>query len=444
MIAWSVAVANAVAVARWIIGAIVNAVADLSALLRTGWRIIRRNGMPVQIVHFVTARCNLRCEHCFYKESLDAPNPGEISLESLDRTVSDIGPVLWYSLAGGEPFLRKDLVDVISIIRNRCRPRVLSVPTNGWYVERTFHSTLRALQRITGGNLVVFLSLDGPEEVHDAIRGVGSFSKARACMERLRPLQEFFPNLYLNVITTVMPQNAEVAPAFIDEIVSDFRPNSISINLFRYHSLDHPPIPVEVLDAYDASMRIFAGHLHRGSLAHYGFFGRRILAAKEVLKGEVISRIGRENEYVTPCTAGSLSYVINEDGLVAACEILDKSQVLGSLTGTQRSGEPLRPPGEVSVAVSVGETDGGNRELDSAGSTFVELVRSDEARRLRTWIRETECRCTYECAMTTNTLFSWPLAGRLFGGVVGSMVGSGGRRSSDRSPGVKRQKNQPT
>ena len=241
-----------------------------------------------------------------------------------------------------------------------------------------------------------------------------------------------------------MPQNAEVAPSFIDEIVSDFRPNSISINLFRYHSLDHPPIPAEVLDAYDASMRIYAGHLHRGSLVHYGFFGRRILAAKEVLKGEVISRIGRENEYVTPCTAGSLSYVINEDGSVAACEILDKSQVLGSLTGTQRSGVPLRPPGEVSVAVSVGETDGGNRGLDSAASTFVELVRSDEERRLRTWIRETECRCTYECAMTTNTLFSWPLAGRLYGGVVGSMVGSGGRRSSDRSPGVKRQKNQPT
>ena len=59
--------------------------------------------------------------------------------------------------------------------------------------------------------------------------------------------------------------------------------------------------------------------------------------------------------------------------------------------------------------------------------TFAELVRSDEAKRLRAWIRDTECHCTYECAMTTNTLFSWPLAGRLYGGVARSIVRAGGR-----------------
>ncbi|MEC8933337.1 MAG: radical SAM protein, partial [Candidatus Latescibacterota bacterium] len=160
--------------------------------------------MPVQIVHFVTARCNLRCEHCFYKESLDAPNPGEISIESLDRTASEIGPVLWYALAGGEPFLRGDLVEVITTIQKRCRPKVLSLPTNGWYVERTYLATLHTLQKLDGANFIVFLSLDGPKAVHDQIRGEGSFERAKACIERLRPLQEMFPNLYLNVITTVM------------------------------------------------------------------------------------------------------------------------------------------------------------------------------------------------------------------------------------------------
>ena len=90
--------------------------------------------MPVQIVHYVTARCNLRCEHCFYKETLDAPNPGEMSLETLEKTMSEIGPVLWYSLAGGEPFLRNDLTDIIGLVQKRCRPKVFSFPTNGWFV----------------------------------------------------------------------------------------------------------------------------------------------------------------------------------------------------------------------------------------------------------------------------------------------------------------------
>lgn len=429
-----VAIANVAAVFRWAGGRLTAHLRGFVDLSRSGWRVLRRSGMPVQIVHFVTARCNLRCEHCFYKESLDDPNPGEISIETLDSTVRGIGPVLWYSLAGGEPYLRGDLVEVLSTIRSRCRPRVLSVPTNGWYVERTFRTTLRTLQRLDGGNLIVFLSLDGPAEVHDEIRGDGSFERAKACMERLRPLQDLFSNLYLNVITTVMPQNASVAPAFIDEIVRDFRPNSISINLFRYHSLEHPPIPEEVLDSYDESMRVYAGHLERGTLAHYGFVGRRVLAAKEVLKGRVISLIAREDAYVTPCTAGTLSYVIKEDGSVGACEILKPSQDIGSLGGTQRSGSPLQvdgapEPGSAPVPVSIVSTRAvADRRAGGDGEpTFAELVRSDEAKRLRTWIRDTECHCTYECAMTTNTLFSWPLAGRLYGGVARSIVRAGGR-----------------
>ncbi len=428
-IALTAAVANGAALLRWAASRLWVAGRGVTDLARSGWRVIRRNGMPVQIVHFVTARCNLRCEHCFYKESLDAPNPGEISIESLDRTASEIGPVLWYSLAGGEPFLRGDLVEVVATIQKRCRPRVLSLPTNGWYIERTYLATLRTLQRLNDAKFIVFLSVDGPKAVHDEIRGEGSFERAKACIERLRPLQGMFPNLYLNVITTVMPQNADVAAAFIDEIVQDFRPNSISINLFRHHSLDHPPIPVEVLDAYDESMRVYAEYLAQGALAHFGFFGRRVLAAKEILKGQVISRIAREDAFVTPCTAGTLSYVINEDGSVGACEILEESQSIGSISGTQRSGSPLQPTGadggrSVGVAVALGATR--HRNDDSVDDwSFGDLVRSEDARRFRKWIRDTECRCTYECAMTTNALFSWPLAGRLYGEVARSMVKPG-------------------
>ena len=132
---------------------------------------------------------------------------------------------------------------------------------------------------------------------------------------------------------------------------------------------------------------------------------------------------------MTPCTAGTLSYVINEDGTVGACEILDPSQSLGSSTGTQRSGIPLKAPpaGHQSTPVVLSRREiGDTRGQNGSGRTFVDLVRSDEARQLRKWIRDTECRCTYECAMTTNTLFSWPLAKRLYSGVAGSLI-KGGR-----------------
>ena len=357
--------------------------------------LIRSAGLPVQIIHYVTARCNLRCEHCFYKETLDAPDPGEISLQRLEKTTKEIGPILWYSLGGGEPILRKDLVEVAEIIHNNCRPRVFSFPSNGWYVERTFDLMLRMLQKLPDQTIIIFISLDGPKDIHDKIRGDGSFDKARETMERLRPLQALYPNLYLNVVTTVMPTNAHVASAFIDQVVDDFRPNAISINLFRYHALEHPPVPDFVIDAYKSAVERYAECLNSGRLAHYNLFASRVLRAKEILQKELIYRVSKFDEFVTPCLGGTLSYVIMEDNRLKPCEIL--SDDLGKV-GT-----------------------------DAPQATFSGLVSSRQAKDLRGWIRKSECKCTYECAMSTNVLFSWPMTGRLVKEVAGQFLDTAAR-----------------
>jgi hypothetical protein len=108
------------------------------------------------------------------------------------------------------------------------------------------------------------------------------------------------------------------------------------------------------------------------------------------LQKELIYRVAKNDEFVTPCTAGTLSYVIMEDSRVSPCEIL--ADTIGSISN------PV------------------------PGNSFFRMVRSGKARALRNWIRESECRCTYECAMSTNTLFSWPLAGRLYGRLAKSLL----------------------
>ena len=356
-------------------------------MLRALTRVLIRNGLPVQVIAYVTARCNLRCEHCFYKETLDAPDRGELPLDVFDKTTKNIGPVLWFSLAGGEPFVRKDLSQLIDVVQTNCRPKVFSFPTNGWYTEQTFETCLRVLQKMETGNLILFFSLDGPKEMHDTIRGKDSFDRVKETMARLRPLTRIYPNLYLNVITTVTDRNADVAPAFIDEVVRDFSPSAISINLYRYHSLEHPPLSARLIDGYKATVDAYSKYLREGALKHYGFVGGRILLVKEILQKELIYRVAKFDEFVTPCTAGSLSYVIMEDGRVTPCEIL--RDTIGNITS----------------AVS-----------------FREMVKSDKARKLRTWITESECKCTYECAMSTNTLFSWPMSKRMIRSLVSDFV----------------------
>lgn len=391
----AVAAAVLASAASWYAGRALKAAVFLADLARGAWRALTRNGFPVQVIAYVTARCNLRCEHCFYKETLDAPDPGELSLETFDRTTRGIGPVLWFSLGGGEPFIRPDLGKVIDVIQANCRPKVFSFPTNGWYTEKTFETTLRLLQRMDGGNLILFFSLDGPKGMHDEIRGPGSFDRVKATMERLRPLTRMYPSLYLNVVTTVTERNAAVATDFIDELIRDFQPSAISINLFRYHSLTHPPLPAALLEGYRKASSLYSRRLQEGALRHYGFFGGRVMLFKEILQKDLIYRVAKFDEYVTPCTAGTLSYVIMEDGRLLACEILP--DVIGN--------------------------------VKDADVDFSALVKSKAAGDLRRRIYETDCKCTYECAMSTNTLFSWPMSFRLGGALARDLTGLPQRKS---------------
>ncbi len=367
---------------RWLLG--------MLDFARAGWRVLFRTGAPVQVINYVTSRCNLRCEHCYYKETLDNPDSGEMPLEIFDRTTRSMGPLLWYAFGGGEPVVRKDLDKVVEIVCRNSRPKVLSMPTNGWYAEKTFQLTLRVLQRLDRNtSLLLFFSVDGPREIHDQIRGPKSYDKVKETMELLRPLTRLYPQLHLNVTFTVTPQSAPAAPVFIEQIAREFQPHAISVSLFRYHSLEHPALPDYLLDAYRGACASYERLLRAGALKHYGFIGGRVLLWKEILQKDLIYRVAKNDEFVTPCTAGTLSYVIMEDGRLLPCEILSDS--LGNVL--------------------------------EEGADFGTMRKSTAAKELRAKIRDEKCRCTYECSMSTNTLFSWPMSRRLAVAIAGDWLG---------------------
>ena len=105
-------------------------------LLSYGWRVARKHGPPIHLIHFVTARCNLRCAHCFYWQALDADHRHELTLEEIDQTARSLPRLLLLSLTGGEPFVRKDLGEICASYIRHCRPHILTISTNGAYPER--------------------------------------------------------------------------------------------------------------------------------------------------------------------------------------------------------------------------------------------------------------------------------------------------------------------
>jgi len=342
--------------------------------LKIFYKSIVRNGDPIQIVNFITARCNLRCNHCFYKNTLDSKDPGEIDLKRINNYTKEFGSILWYALGGGEPFIRSDLHEIYKIVKKNNRPKIFTIPTNGWYVEKNFQTTLRMLQLSKGeGSIIIQFSIDGEEEMHDSIRGNKSFQKVKDSIARLKPLQDIYKNLYFSIITVVNNENYNIYPEFIDKLIA-MGTNQININLFRYSEYIHPPLPSKTIEKYKLAVERYEVYMKKNVLKKYNFFGAKLMRIKEALQKDLIYDVAKHDKFVTPCTAGTLSYVVWEDGRVNPCEILDDT-------------------------------------IGNVNSDYIEkdLFSSKKAKKLRQRIKDTKCKCTYECAMSNNTLFSWPM-----------------------------------
>ncbi len=135
----------------------------------------------------LTERCNLRCRHCYQGErSTDEMPFREIRnvIIEVSDTVKEWSESYGVSLSpsmnitGGEPFLRNDLPEILGEIKKQGLKIYLL--TNGTLVDKK-----RARMLADLGVDGVQVSMEGPEDVHDVIRGAGSYSASAAGVEQL-------------------------------------------------------------------------------------------------------------------------------------------------------------------------------------------------------------------------------------------------------------------
>ena len=81
---------------------------------------------------------------------------------------------------------------------------------------------------------------------------------------------------------------------------------------YREHDINSPKLPNYLIDSYKKAVETYEDEVKQGISNGYGFFGSKILRAKEFLQKELIYKVAKYDEFVTPCTAGALSYVIME------------------------------------------------------------------------------------------------------------------------------------
>ena len=135
----------------------------------------------------LTEKCNLRCRHCYQ----EGRNLEELPLAAIYRVIDEISDMLaaWqtdydlefspsFNVTGGEPFLRPDCFDILE-----------KMTQTGFEIYILSNGTCISLDIAEGiadlGIQGVQVSLDGPKEIHERLRGRGSFDAALQGVRRL-------------------------------------------------------------------------------------------------------------------------------------------------------------------------------------------------------------------------------------------------------------------
>jgi len=173
--------------------------------------------MPLMFKLYLTLACDLRCKMCMfwgeggvYAKGAPPPDHQELEWETLEGLFRQAG---YYHpsfiLSGGEPLMYSHFDRLASLLhKTRCFAYVC---TNGMMLEKK-------LPRIQGNPYLVFyVSLDGTEQINDALRGKGVHEKVIRNIKKLKSLPH---PPYVGVQFTLQPENVGVLYETCKEVVA--------------------------------------------------------------------------------------------------------------------------------------------------------------------------------------------------------------------------------
>ncbi len=285
------------------------------------------------LIFFVTSRCNAACETCFYHEELN--QRGDLTFEQIKKVSETMPPITDLWLSGGEPTLRKDVNEIIDLfVKNNGITRLI-IPTNALIKDRVYRTVELALERNESlGELYLNIALDGYGKTHDKIRGVPkNWEKTLDCIEYLYPLKEKFKDRFrLNVNTVICAENYTEIEKLSEFLWENFKLDGQYFNIIRGETKAGDAIKEVPAEALPGIYRHAADLTKR--------YAERMFADDDVSKrfiksvayvGTIMTHyrhqhanFAEKTEWKFPCTAGETVAVIDYNGDVRACELLDK------------------------------------------------------------------------------------------------------------------------
>ena len=213
----------------------------------------RAGRLPAGLVYEATMRCNLHCEFCYVGDLLNIEGEWrqELTLEMLQRAFPDKDG-LQVSFTGGEIFMRKDILDVMGVFRDKgyvCG----YLTTNGTIISDERADALAELSA-AGFLKHISVSIDGPGELHDRARGVkGTFERTAAGLRRLQEAaRRKRAPLRVSINTTVAHETLESLTEMVD-VAGELGVDAIGLNHLMFSTPAEVDETVRLTGATDRS-----------------------------------------------------------------------------------------------------------------------------------------------------------------------------------------------
>jgi MoaA/NifB/PqqE/SkfB family radical SAM enzyme len=279
---------------------------------------------PIILTYSVTSACQSLCKSCnigkVYRENPKSIDQ-DLRLDEVEKTFKTIGHVYFFNISGGEPFLRKDLPQIVDLACKYLTPVVMHSPTNALspkIIEEKTREILEVMKRNNHGKtpFTIKPSFDGVGEKHDEIRGVkGNFKKLLETIERLKGLQREYPNLDVGLGTVISKfnyQDIEEIMAYVKSLNVDSYINEIAENRSEYFNLEDDITPAP--EIYKKIITYFSKEIQKDIKSKKRL--TRLTQAFRLVYYELVSEMFAKSKQIIPDYSGIANAHISSNGQI--------------------------------------------------------------------------------------------------------------------------------
>lgn len=294
---------------------------------------------PLTLTFSVTAACQSRCKTCnigkVYLENPEIANQN-LTPEEIEKVFKSLGPIYYFNVSGGEPFIRPELAEIISLACVYLKPGLIHISTNATVpesIDRTTRKILAYMDELLPVSTPISIkpSIDGLGTRHDYLRGFkGNFALLERTIDILLEIRRENPRLHVDLGTVVSEYNIHELDEIEDWVhsrgIESYR-HEIAEQRAEFHNLGNPITPS--VDVYESLIQRFKNKIYR-NIKNKAFL-TRITEAVRIVYYDVAVQILKQHRQVTPCYGGISNIHMNYNGEIWPCCVLGDEQSMGNV-----------------------------------------------------------------------------------------------------------------